>query len=306
MASTNAGFPEYQGFTPPPYEEPPRERGCFFYGCVIASVLSLLLVIAIVVIFFFLYRWFSGMIEEYTATEPRALPKVEMPLEARKAVGDRFDAFKKAVEDGKPTEPLVLSSDDLNVLIEDRTPMKGKVHATIENNKLKGEVSMPASDIINIGLTKGRYLNGEAEFKVSLDQGILMVTMESFEINGKHLPPEAIDSMRRQNLAGDLYKDPKNAEQIRKIESVEIKDGKLIIKAREPAKPKAEAKPGATPPLESSDGKKTASPPDQSDKKPGPAGEAKPSAAAPPASTATPSPAPTPTPPGQPKPAGTP
>ena len=38
--------------------------------------------------------------------------------------------------------------------------------------------------------------------------------------------------MRKQNLAKDVYKDPKNAEMIRKLESLEIKDGKIILKVR--------------------------------------------------------------------------
>ena len=38
--------------------------------------------------------------------------------------------------------------------------------------------------------------------------------------------------MRKQNLAKDAYKDPKNAEMIRKLESLEIKDGKIILKVR--------------------------------------------------------------------------
>ena len=44
--------------------------------------------------------------------------------------------------------------------------------------------------------------------------------------------------LRKQNLAKDVDKDPKNAEMLRKLESLEIKDGKIILKVR--------AKPGAT------------------------------------------------------------
>ena len=42
-----------------------------------------------------------------------------------------------------------------------------------------------------------------------------------------------MNSLRDQNMAKDIYKDPKNAEEIRKLESIEIKDGKMIIKARD-------------------------------------------------------------------------
>ena len=42
-------------------------------------------------------------------------------------------------------------------------------------------------------------------------------------------------SMRQQNLAKDAYKDEKTSEMIRKVESLEIKDGKIVLKVR--AKP---------------------------------------------------------------------
>ncbi len=41
-----------------------------------------------------------------------------------------------------------------------------------------------------------------------------------------------MNEIRQQNLAKDAYKDPKNAEMLRKIESLEIKDGKIILKVR--------------------------------------------------------------------------
>ena len=49
----------------------------------------------------------NQLVEEYTATAPRELPKVEMPAEQRQALKDRVEAFRKAVEAGTPTEPLV-------------------------------------------------------------------------------------------------------------------------------------------------------------------------------------------------------
>jgi hypothetical protein len=79
---------------------------------------------------------------------------------------------------------------------------------------------------------KGRYLNGEADLKASFDNGILIVTLDSLEVNGKHLPDEIMNGLRQQNLAKDAYKDPKNAEMLRKVDSMTIKDGKIIIRVR--------------------------------------------------------------------------
>ena len=42
-----------------------------------------------------------------------------------------------------------------------------------------------------------------------------------------------MNSLRTQNIVKDMYKDAKTAQEIRKLESIEIKDGKVIIKARD-------------------------------------------------------------------------
>ena len=201
-----------------------------------------------------------------------------MPAERRRTVAERFDAFKKAVEEGTPTEPLVLNSDDLNALIEERTPFKGKLYATIEKDKLKGEVSIPLDEIPSFGLTRGRYLNGQAELKVSLEGGLLLVTIDSFEINGKQLPSQFMEGVRQQNLAKELYKDVKNVEKIRKLESIVIKDGQIIIKAKDRQKDKDGVKPADAPPEETKPGKADAHPPDQPAKKTEPASNSAPTA----------------------------
>ena len=56
--------------------------------------------------------------------------------------------------------------------------------------------------------------------------------MQSVQIKGQSLPESIMTQLRAQNLAQDAYRDPKNAATLRKFQSIEIKDGKIIIKAR--------------------------------------------------------------------------
>jgi hypothetical protein len=253
-ATSNIDFSDYHKIAPP-YDEPPRQRGCFFYGCIIAIVLSLLLMMAIGVIFFVLYRWLGTVVEEYTATSPREMPRVEMPAEQRATLKERVEAFRSAIKEGRPTEPLVLSSDELNALIQDNHDLNGKVFVAIDGDRLKGKVSIPLSEVPAFGLTRGRYLNGEANLKVSLQDGILLVTLESIEVNGKDLPAELMNGLRNQNLAKDAYKDQRTAEEIRRYQSIEIKDGKLIIKARDHTKSEEDGKSEGSTRVETRDGK---------------------------------------------------
>jgi hypothetical protein len=267
MATSDPDFYASSKFTPEPYE-PPRQRGCFFYGCIIASVMALLLVLAVGVGVYMLYRALGRFVDQYTATAPRELPRVDMLPEQRQSLKERFEAFRRSIDSGTPTAPLVLSGDDVNALIEENPNLKGTIYVTIEGDKIKGQVSIPleklsaALEHIGLGLLHGRYLNGEAELKASLSDGVLLVTLESLEVNGQSPPEEFLANLRQQNLAKDAYKDPKNAEQIRKLESIEIKDGKLIIKAR--AKNS-----GAAGPLEDLP-KEVLAPPDSDQPKAGP------------------------------------
>ncbi len=241
--STSTNDPEfYQApkFTPDSYQ-PPRQRGCFFYGCIIASILMVMVLVLIGAATYFVFRGLHQLAEQYTTTAPRELPKVDVPPNQRESLKKRAEEFSKAVEEGKAVEPLVLTGDDLNVLIEEEpqlSQIKGHVYLKIEGDELKGQVSIPLekfSQVPGFGMLKGRYLDGEADIKASLNSGVLIITLDSIEVNGKRVPEEAMTNIRQENLAKDAYKNPKQAAILHKLESLEIKDGKMTIKVK--AKP---------------------------------------------------------------------
>jgi hypothetical protein len=236
MASYDPEFYEAPKFSPEYGEPRPRQRGCFFYGCIFTSILAVLLIIAFAGVAYLGVRFVYGFIEQWTSTSPMELPKLQMPQEERKAVRERYEAFKKALEDGKAVDPLVLTSDDLNALFEENPDLRGMFHFNIEGDKLKAQISIPL-DKMKLTPVRGRYLNGEAELKASLNNGVLIVTMDSLKVNGKQPPEPFLAQLRQQNIANDAYKNPKNAELISRFESLEIKDGKIILKPRAQSKP---------------------------------------------------------------------
>ena len=232
MSTNDPEFYQAPKFTPEPPAAVPRQRGCFFYGCIIASVLALLVAIMVAIGVYIGYRFLNQLVEEYTATAPRELPKVEMPAEQRQTLKDRVEAFRKAVKEGTPTEPLVLTSDDLNALIEEEPELKGQDLRQDRGRQDQGTGQHSTREARPVGMVRGRYLNGEADVKASLSDGVLIVTLDSIEVNGKKPPEQVMTESGKQNLAKDVYKDPKNAEMIRKLESLEVKDGKIILKVR--------------------------------------------------------------------------
>jgi hypothetical protein len=220
--------PYEKTFTPePPAKQP---RGCFFYGCMTAVVLGVFGLIAVVGVSYVVYQKVNKAIQDYTSTEPVPIPVVPLPDDQRKALDDRWQAFKTAVDKGEEAE-IVLTADDINALIAEKPELKGKIHVSIKEDKVNGQVSIPL-DNFGIPMTKGRFLNGTTELSVSIDYGHLDVRMKSLEINGKSPPPEVMASLGKENLAKDVKLDKENDEKLRQIESLEVKDGKIYLKAR--------------------------------------------------------------------------
>jgi hypothetical protein len=225
-------------------ELPParRERGCFFYGCIFALILAALIVITLGILAYVGYRFVSRTIVQYTDTAPMALPAPTLPEEEVQALKGRVDAFRKAVDEGQDAT-LTMTGEELNALINSDPDFQGRVAVDIEGDQLKGQVSIP----FHFPGLGQRYANGKASLKASIDDGLLIVRMQDFEIPGRPLPKQVLDQFRAENLAKNAYDDPEQAETLRKIEKLEVKDGKITIHARPPSDEEADDEPKAEP-----------------------------------------------------------
>lgn len=208
-----------------------KGRGCFFYGCLTSVVLLLLASLLV----FLGVRFVRNKLNAYTDAQPLKMPKVEMTDAEFQILQQRMKAFAAALEQGKPLEPLSLNERDLNALIglsANTKELADKVHVSLNGNEVKGMVSIPLSGLGWLG--KGRYLNGDATFKVSLENGVLIVTAQEIRVKGVPIPESFMGALRRENLAKEAYKDPQNAETIRKFESIQVEDSQVTVKARPP------------------------------------------------------------------------
>src|SRR4051794_1608508 len=113
--------------------QPRARRGCLFYGCMLGLVMLLLIVIAGLIG----VRHLKKMFNEFTDTAPLPMPTVEMPAAELDQLRQRVDNFRDSVRAKQPTEPLVLTADEINALIAtnpDLQPLKGKLFVTIEGD----------------------------------------------------------------------------------------------------------------------------------------------------------------------------
>ena len=207
-------------------------------GCLFASVL-------LIVGGFFAYRGIMKVVtdlaEEYTDLQPRTLPQVQVSESVAEATVARVDEFEEAVEEGNATQPFYLTSEEINQLIYHHPRWKalaGRVYVTIENDRVKGEVSIPLDEIsIPLGevgeFLKDRYLNGSAVFNIILTGGRLLIFVDSVEVKGKPLPEELMQHLRSENLAKEVENDEELRAFIEKLESITVEDGRLRIVPKE-------------------------------------------------------------------------
>src|SRR5215469_896462 len=95
-------------------EGPKRRRGCLFYGAITAIVLLAFVLIAALLGL----RIARKMLNEFTDTKPMPLPTVSLPAEQMSQLQSRVNTFEQAIRQHQDTPPLVLTSDELNALIE--------------------------------------------------------------------------------------------------------------------------------------------------------------------------------------------
>ena len=236
MSTNDPEFYQTPKFSPEQYQAPPRRRGCFFYGCIIASVLALLVAILVGILAFVAYRWANRMVDEYTAPRPYSFPRSKcQPRNVRSwTTGSRH--FAKPWKWDTAIEPLVLTSDDFNALIEKNGEFKGTVYVKIEGDQVKGRVSFPLDKLkLPFTMVKGRYLERRGRFQsIALRWRADRPPPGARGQRQESARPDTMSDFRKENVVKDV-KDPKITAMLRKLESLEIKDGKIILKVR--AKP---------------------------------------------------------------------
>lgn len=197
------------------------------------AIISLVLIMGAVVAAVMIYTGAKSMIDGYTDTTPLVLPSNQASPEEIKSSTSKVEQFGKALQEGTDVTPLVLSAQDISNLasMADATGRFG-IRATIEDNQLKGQVSLPLDQVMPA--LKGRFINGKGAFSVTLVEGRLMVFMNSLEVKGKPLPDSFMKDLRATNMAEEANKDPQFQQRISRIESIRIENNQMIITPKKP------------------------------------------------------------------------
>lgn len=211
------------------------KRGCFFYGCITGIVLLVIVIIAGIAGVYVVKKKINSFVVQYTDTQPMTMPTVNLSSEEIARVKGRFKDFETAVREGKATSPLVLNSDEVNVLItssDAAKDVKGKFYVSLDGDKVKGDVSIPLDEFAKspiLSAAKGRYLNGSGTFNVSLHNGELVVSPDSIKVKGNELPDQFMAGIRNVNFASGVTNDASAMSTLNKLQEIDVKDGKLTV-----------------------------------------------------------------------------
>jgi hypothetical protein len=213
-------------------QPPKKPRGCFFYGCISGLALLLVMVVALLLG----VHYVKKMINTFTDDKPLPLPVVQLSPEQNKALHERLDAFDKALKEHRDTPPLALTGDEINAWIATSPSgqsLTGRVYVTIDGDQLKGQVSLPMSQL-GLPFFRGRYLNGSVTFSLSFSNGVLHVIARDVTVKGQPLPNVYMQRIRQTDLAQNAMENPNTRSALERYEEIKIANGKLIVVPKKP------------------------------------------------------------------------
>jgi hypothetical protein len=201
-----------------------RRRGGLFW----ALVAVVFLAVAVAGGGYLAYRY---TIDRLTDATPLDLGEPTLPPAELGGLDGRVAAFVHAIRNKSPVEPLVLTAQELTSLV-DRSPefrrLGAQARFSIGNGEIHGELSVPLE---RMGYPD-RWFNGSAAFAVQLENGVLIVTLQSASVKGEPVPGWILQRLRNRNLAQDLRERPLAAGLIARLESIEVGNGRIALVPR--------------------------------------------------------------------------
>jgi hypothetical protein len=206
-----------------------RRRGCFLPGCITLVVLVFLSIAGLVF-------GYLSFLHRFTSKQPATFPASTLSAEQMEQLRQRTHTFQDAVRAAEPSPPLSLSSEDLNALLTIEPalqPFTNRIHISgLADQSIKAQISVPL-DKVRFPLMKGRFINGDATFKVSITNGTAILHVEQVIVRDRPFPDRFMDMLRERNLATELNNNPRASVALNRLKSIEVKDGKLVLTPEE-------------------------------------------------------------------------
>lgn len=203
--------------------------GCLGGGCILALVICGLIVAALV---WGAVSTYQGL-KDMTATSEKPVAVYEATPEKYAAVNAKLKAFQEAYDVGIDAT-LTLSADEINTLIArdpDWSALRNHVFVTISGQRVAAQVSVPLS---SIKAFEDRYFNGQVSMSFVTEDGKVRPEAVSVRAGDSEFPTWLVKLISSKEWLESIAppKENKASAVAGDLQSVEIKDEKITIKAR--------------------------------------------------------------------------
>lgn len=216
-------------------EAPPRRKGlgCFARGCLILLVFAIVLAIACFAgMYWGLHRYSALFYGSYWLAKTRSISEGPTPVpefsgsdQQMQTVRERWQDFEQKTRAGQPAE-IELSADDINGLIATSADVRGKVFASIEDNQLRFQASVPIGGFLG---KPGYYFTGDVTIQLNGAQSLENPQFSRITVNGEQVPTDFLNWKYRSRHLREYLADQRNAYN---MGTIEIRDGKAILRSR--------------------------------------------------------------------------
>jgi hypothetical protein len=104
--------------------------------------------------------------------------------------------------------------------------LRGKVFASIEDNRLRLQASLPIGGVLG---RPGYYFNGDVIIEMKGAQSLESPRFSRVTINNEQVPTDFLDWKYRSRQLREYLADQRNAYE---VGTIEIRDGKVILRSR--------------------------------------------------------------------------
>lgn len=204
------------------------KHGCLFWGC-LGTGLGTVALVAVVAAFLLYTR---NRLRDLTESTPRPVSVASVSAGSADQARREAEAMVTALDRNTAGE-FSFTADDLNALVAtapEAREVRGMALFAIDGDRLSAQACLPLDGVPGMD---GRFLN-DAHISLDLrcENGVLWLQAQDVTVKGEPLPAGVMGQLRGVNLAAALNRDPAAATALRRIEKVEVRDGRVIVRTR--------------------------------------------------------------------------
>ena len=204
-----------------------RSKKPFVYGCLGGCLVVILVLVGFAL---YWYSWVKSVPEDTPTVTPKPFVQEEYD-----ALNRRFDDIRTSINRGE-IEEFTISEDELNAALSAWVEKEGedapRVVAKLKGSDVLGQASIPFT--MKDGSKK--WLNCEFIVDAAITDGQLIPTIKELKVKDKTftdkgLMAKPIEELKQYALQ-KINRDPEAQKNMRNIESLTVKDGKIYVKVK--------------------------------------------------------------------------